>query len=159
MPEFTELEPSKDIADMEADEARETLTEFMDYHEQNEEAYSELEADLEETETEYQEKLDEAQERMAQFREARAEEAEEYVNMPADLIADRFSLDEIETIIEEAEGSADFSEEEDEDDDDTERLTTFSEQQEKGEQGGDGSRKHRERAEQVLSARNFPTGD
>lgn len=157
--EFTELNLSKEVDDMEADEARETLAEFMASHEENQAAYDALHADLEDIESEYKQKLEEREERIAQFKHERAEEAAKHVKMPADLLADRFSIDEIDQILEEAD-EANFSEDTSEDDDETDdSLTTFSNKEEKGRSNGDDRSKYRSRAATVLERKNFPVGE
>lgn len=163
MTEFTELDLKKDIADMDGEEAKKTLTEFMEAHKKNQTAYDAVVEEREEVESDYQEQLEEYEEKMAEFRQKRAEEASEYVNMPADLIAERFEYSEIEQIIAEAEESAEFTEEEptDEDDEDDDRLTTFSEKEQKGRLEGDGGRASgsRDRALDALKNKNFPVSE
>lgn len=160
--DFNDLDLQKDISEMDEEEAKKTLSEFMEAHKQNKAAYDATVEELEETAAEYSQKVEELEERMAEFREKRAAEASEYVNMPADLIADRFSYDEIEQIIEEAEESEDFSEEDESDEDeDDDRLTTFSERDEKGrfDDTGAGSGKNRERAKERMKRKGFPVSE
>lgn len=161
MSEFTELELNKGVEDMSEEEAKKTLSEFMESHQKNRTAYDELQIELEETETEYQEELDQLEERITQFKHERAEEAAQHVNMPADLLVDRFSLDELDQIIAEAD-EADFSEEEPEGEEGEEddKLTTFSEKPEKGRaEGGKDRTEYRQRAKQLLGNKNFPVDD
>lgn len=156
MTEFKDLDLNKEIADMEDEEAKKTLSEFMEAHQKNREAYNSLQTTLEDTEAEYQEKLDQKAERIAEFREQRAEKAADYVNMPAELIADKFSIDEIDQMISEAEEAGvdeEFSEETDEvDEEDTdENLTTFADTGEKGvRESSGGSSYSRDRAESKI---------
>lgn len=150
MTEFHELDLQKDVASMEEEEAKETLSDFMEAHQKNQTAYDELSEERDEIETEYQEKLEEREELISEFKQERAEEAAEYVNMPADLLVDRFSLDEIDTIIEEG-SEADFSEDEPEDEpEDEQTLTTFSEKPEKGRRESNDSFGDTERAKSKL---------
>jgi len=157
--EFTELDLQTDISDMDEEEAKETLSDFMAAHKENQVAYDEKVTELEEVESEYSEEIDELEERLAKFREQRAEDASEYVNMPAGLIAERFSHDEIEQIIEEAESSEEFTEDETDEGEDEDRLTTFSERDEKGRFDGGGSSENRSRAADKLRRRNFPASE
>lgn len=150
--EFEDLELNKDVTSMEEDEAKETLADFMEAHQTNRSAYDELKSELADVETEYQEKLDEKEELIAEFKQDRAEEAAEYVNIPADLVADRFSFSEIEQIIEEGEefsGADDGDDAGDESDDSP--LTTFSDKPEKGTVEGGSDPELRERAREKLS--------
>lgn len=150
--EFTELDLNKSIEEMSEQEAKTTLSDFMEAHQKNQTAYDAVQEELRETETEYEEKLEQREEKIAEFRDQRAEEAAEYVKMPADLLADKFSIEEIEQIISEAEESDEFSEEEQEagdDEDDETRYTTFAERDEKGERES-GSSVDRERVKGKL---------
>lgn len=152
MTDFEDLELNKDVTSMEEDEAKETLSDFMEAHQTNRSAYDELNAKLDDVETEYQEKLDEKEELIAEFKQDRAEEAAEYVNIPADLVADRFSFSEIEQIIEEG---AEFSEQDEDETDEAEEgddspLTTFSEKPEKGTVEGGSNPELRDRAREKL---------
>lgn len=162
MTEFNDLELNDEIPSMTEEEAKKTLSEFMESHQTNRTAYDELSTELDETETEYKEKLDEKEDLISDFKEDRAEEAAEYVNMPAELLADRFSFDEIDQIIEEG---AEFSEEEEGDpEDDPEdgdgSLTTFSDKPEKGKGGskGAGGSGDRDHARSVLQSNGFTVG-
>lgn len=154
--EFNDLDLNKEIADMEADEAKKTLSEFMEKHEKNRTAYDELHTELGEVETEYQEKLEDREELITEFTEERAEEAAEYVNIPAELVADRFSLEEIDQIIEEG---AEFSEQEGEDPEDEpedDTITSFANRPEKGQGGSNGgSEGDRDRARNLLQRNGF----
>lgn len=134
--EFTDLDLSKDVSNMEEGEARETLVDFVEAHQKNRTAYDELQDELSEVETEYEDKIEDREEVIAEFKKERAEEAAEYVNIPADLVAERFEFSEIEQIIEEG---AEFSEEGEDGGEEEEDpfITTFSEQEERGEAGGD----------------------
>jgi hypothetical protein len=153
MTEFTELDLAKDPDDMDAEEAKATLGEFMDAHKQNRDAYDSVQSELQETEAEYKEQLEAKDEKLAEFREKRAQEAAEHVEMPASLLADRFSIDEIEQIIGEAEESAEYSEEPEGDDEEEadDKLTTFSEKPAKGRQESSGGSSYsRDRAEEKI---------
>lgn len=160
MTEFTDLELTKDVSDMSEEEAKETLTDFMKSHQENRSAYDSLQTEFDETVEEKVERIEDLEERISEFTEEKAEEAAEYVNMPSDLIADRFDYSEIEKIIEEAEESTEFSEDEDSDDADEETdesLTSFSERDEKGRFDGDNRSEYRERAKDRLKNHGFPT--
>lgn len=153
MTEFHDLELDSDVSDMEADEAKATLADFMEAHQKNRQAYDAARSELDDVESEYQEQIEEYEERIAEFTEQRAEEAAEYVNMPADLLADRFSIDELETIIDEGQeagGDEDFSDEPEDEPEDDETLTTFSEKPEKGHRTDNSGSKYRETAKQKL---------
>jgi hypothetical protein len=154
MTDFEDLELNKSVDDMDADEAKQTLSEFMDSHKTNRTAYDELSTELDEVETEYQEKLEAKEELIADFRDERASEAAEYVNIPADLVASRFSLDEIEQIIEEGAEFADSGDGEGEEEDDS--LTTFADRAEKGETST--STNYSDRARDKLSQHGLPVG-
>lgn len=154
MSDFTELELKTEIADMDDEEAKKTLSDFMEAHQKNRTAYDELSSELDEVETEYQEKLEAKKEVISGFKQERAEEAAEHVEMPADLLAARFSFDEIEQIIEEA-AEYNESDESDEEDDEDSALTTFAEREEKGETGGDGGYGS-DRARELLGNKGFP---
>lgn len=159
--EFNDLDLTKEIADMEEDEAKKTLSTFMEKHEKNRTAYDELHTELGEVETEYTEKLEDREELIAEFTEERAAEAAEYVNIPAELVADRFSLEEIDQIIEEG---SEFSEQEneestEEEEDDT--ITSFADRPEKGKGGSNGaggSTADRDRARNTLQRNGFTVG-
>lgn len=154
MTEFKELDLGKEPSELEPDEARETLVDFMEAHQTNRTAYDELQAELDDVETEYQEKLDEKEERISEFKEERATEAAEHVKMPAEVLADRFTFSELDQIIEEAE---EFSEEGDDGEDEDEgddALTTFSEQPERGEAGGQADGGPSDRARELIN-KNF----
>lgn len=130
MTEFNEIDLAKDVSDMEGDEARETLADFMQTHEANVEAVDELRSQYAETIEGLESEKEDLQEKVAEFTQERAAEAAEFVNIPADLLVDRFSLDEIEQIIEEGEEYSETNEVEEEED----RLTTFADREEKGKQ-------------------------
>lgn len=154
MTDFTTLELNKEIGDMDAEEARDTLSEFMDAHKSNEDAYDALQTEKEETVSEYEEKIEDYEDLISEFRERRAEKAAEYVEMPEDLLAKRFNIDELDQIIEEAEVSGEFTEEEEADEGETEEddtLTTFSDKPERGRRESSGTgRATRQRAEAKL---------
>lgn len=156
MTEFNELDLTKSVDSLDEEEAKKTLSDFMESHKNNQTAYDELQTELEETETEYKEKIEERDEKLATFKQRRAEEAANHVKMPADILVDRFSFSELEQIIEEAE-DADFSEDEEEEEE--ENLTTFSERPEKGETETQNNAEYRDRAKSVLGGKNFPVGE
>jgi len=146
---FNELELNKDVTEMGEEEAKETLSEFMEAHQKNQSEYDSLQVDLQETKTEYEEKIDDYEERISEFKEERAEEAAQYVKMPAGLLADRFSFSELEQIIEEGE---EFSDVDDEAEEDDEPLTDFNNKEEKGRaESRDPPEQFRERAESKLA--------
>lgn len=153
--EFTEIDLQKEVSEMEPDEARETLVDFMEAHQTNRTAYDELHSKLDDVETEYQEKLEEKEERISQFKEERASEASEYVKMPDEILAEKFTFSELDQIIEEAEQAEEFSEDDETDEDESEgRLTTFSEKEEKGQAGGNADSGPSERAQNLIN-KNF----
>jgi hypothetical protein len=157
MTDFNELELNKSVDSLEADEAKKTLSEFMEQHQKNQAAYDELNDEIDELETEYKQEIAKLEKRVTEFKEERAEEAAEYVNMPADLLVDRFSIEELDQIIEEG-ADADFSEDEPEDEDEPENLTTFSERPEKGrKESGSKNNEAVERARNRLRDHGFPT--
>jgi ADP-ribose pyrophosphatase YjhB (NUDIX family) len=158
MTEFTELDLNSSVSDMDEQEAKQTLSEFMEAHKNNQQAYDTAVAEQEAIEEEYSERVDELEQKLGEFRDDRAEEASEYTNMPPELLAERFSLDELEQIIEEGK-EADFSEEKDEPDEDNEpdSLTTFADREEKGQTGGEGASKYRSQAKAKLADHGFPT--
>lgn len=153
MTDFTDLELTEDIPDMEEDEAKETLSEFMEAHKQNRTAYDELAGELDEVETEYQDKLEQREDLIAEFKQERAEKAAEYTNVPADIMVERFELEELDQIIEE--GDEEFSDpDENEDEEDEPSLLNFSEQEEKG--VTDTESPYRDRARKALGRQGFP---
>jgi len=126
-----EFELQTDPEEMDGDDAKATLAEFMEKHRENVEEYDELETDFSELEEEH----DEQTEALAELRTKFAEEAAEYVNLAPDVIADRFSYSEILSIVEEGDNSEEFSEDEEPEDaeeDEEGQLTTFSQREEKG---------------------------
>jgi hypothetical protein len=146
MTEFTDLELADDVSDMEEDELRETLTDFMQAHEENREAYDSAKSQIDEIETEYQEKIEQYEEKIDEFKHERAKEAAEYANLPAELLAERFEFAELDQIIEEGEEAEEFSgsgEPEGEEDEEDERMTTFSEKKEKGRKESGGANRKR----------------
>ena len=157
MTEFTELDLSKPVEEMEADEARETLTDFMEAHRSNQDAYDAVQSEVDEIEAEYSEQIEDYEKMLTEFREDKAEEAAEHVNMPADLLADRFEYSELEQIIEDGE---EFSEEPEDDEGDEEEtsLTTFSDKPQKGrKEDTNGTERYRDEAASALSSHGFPT--
>lgn len=162
MTDFTEVDLDTDIPEMEGDEAKETLSEFMKVHKENRQAYDERVTEAEETASEYQEELEDKEELISDFKEERAEKAAEYVSMPAELLADRFDFSELDQIIEEAEEAEEGEETEFDDetpDEEDDSLTTFSEQPEKGEWENDNRAKYRDRAKERLAQKGFPVQD
>lgn len=152
--EFNELSLNKEISEMEDDEARETLVDFMQAHAENREAYDELSTKLDKTDTEFREELEKYEDKLESVKAEYAEEAAEYVNMSSELIQDRFSLDEVKQIIDEAEGSEEFSESEEPEDEDEDRLTTFAQREEKGRrEAEDGPTRFRDEAQSALRAK------
>lgn len=73
MPEFKELEPKDDLDELDGEEAKEALSQFMEAHEQNKTAYAETKESAEEA----RERADEAEETLSEFRETLAEDAVE----------------------------------------------------------------------------------
>lgn len=162
MTEFTDLELNKEVSELDGEDAKQTLVDFIEAHQTNRAAYDELQAELDETETEYQEKVESLEETVAEFKSERAEEAAEYVNMPAEILAERFSFDELDQIIEEAEESEEFSEDnEPEEEEEDGSLTTFSDKPPKGkETGGSGEpSKTRQKAREMLAQRGVVSND
>lgn len=163
MTEFTNLDLNKSIEDMTEGELRETLSDFMDAHEDNRQAYDTKADEVDEVETEYQEQIEDLEEKVTEYKESRAAEAAEYVNMPSSILAERFSFSELEQIIEEGEASEEFADEEgdNEDDDEPDRLTTFAEREQKG-QVDNGEKpanpKFRRSASELLSEKGLSIG-
>lgn len=149
---FTEVDLDTEVDDMDAEDARETLSQFMEVHEQNKDAYDNLSAEFKQAEEEYEQTIEDKEERIAEFKTQRAEEASDYVKMPADLLAERFTFSELDQIIEEG---SEFSEEDEESEEDDEMLTTFAEKEEKGRTEG-GTSKYRDRASTKLSEHGLP---
>jgi len=158
MTEFTELELNKDVESMTEAEAKETLSDFMDAHTDNQAAYDAKAGEVEEVESEYQEKIETLEEKVSEFKERRAQEAAEYVKMPAEILAARFSFDELDQIIEEAEGSEEFSEDEPEDDEDDGRLTEFVERDQKSKKSEKTETKFNRSTEELLAEQGLPIG-
>jgi len=158
MTQFTDLDLTKPVDEMEADEARETLAEFMESHRENREAYDSLQTEFSEREDELTDEVEELEGRVAEFTEEKAERAAEHVKMPADLLAARFSIDELEQIIEEGE---EFSEEPDEpEEEESEMLTSFNDKPQKGRlEDDDRSAKFRDHAKTMLSSQGFHVED
>lgn len=150
--EFTELDLNKEVSDLEEDETKETLVDFMETHQKNTEAYDELQSEIEDVETDYQEQIEDYEEKLSGVKAEYAEEASEYVNVTKEIMLDRFSLDEIKQIIDEAEAEEEFSDEPDEEpEDETSSLTTFADRGEKGRRDPeDGPSKFRDKAESKL---------
>lgn len=160
MTEFTELETKKEISEMSEEEARETLSEFMQEHEKNKQAYSERTDALDEKD----EEIETLEERVSEFKEQKAAEAAQYVQMPESILADRFSFSELDQIIAEAEEAGvdtEYSEEEEETDEaDDEPLTDFASRKQKGQkQTGGPTKANRDRAVQMLRQNDFPARD
>ena len=154
MTEFTDLTLDKSVDDMTENEAKETLAQFMESHQKNQTAYDDLQTEYSEAQDEYEAKLEEKRERITEFREEKAEAAAEYVKMPAPLLAERFSISELDQIIEEG-AEAEFSEDESEEPEE-EDLTTFSQKEEKGKAESGGNEQARERARDRLRSKGFP---
>lgn len=155
MTEFTDLSLTKDVEDMSEAEAKETLSDFVSEHESNQSAYDEMKTEYEEKIDAREERVEDLEARVEEWREEKAAEAAEYVQMPSGLLADKFSIDELEQIIDEG---AEFEQEaEEEDEKEEEPLTTFTEKPEKGKEEGSGfSEDVEKRARQRLAERGFP---
>lgn len=148
MTDFDEIDLAKDVSEMSEEEAKATLTDFMETHSKNTEAYDELQTEFSEAEEEYEQTIEERDERIHEFKEDLAEEAADHVNVPADLMVERFEFSELEQIIEEGEEYSEESQESEETEEggDEDVLTTFSDKPEKGTAEGGGTSKHAERA-------------
>jgi len=155
MSKFTDLTLDTSVDDMTGDEAKETLSQFMESHQKNQTAYDELQTEYSEAQEEYEAKLEEKSERIAEFRKEKARAASEYVRMPATLLAERFSISELDQIIEEG-AEAEFSKDEDDESEEIEDLTTFSQKEEKGKAESGGNEQARERARDRLRSKGFP---
>ena len=155
MSKFTDLTLDKSVDDMTEDEAKETLAQFMESHQKNQTAYDELQTEYSDAQDEYEAKLEEKRERITEFREEKANKAADYVKMPAPLLAERFSISELDQIIAEGE-EADFSEDDSSEESEEKDLTTFSEKEEKGKAESGGNAKARERARDRLMSKGFP---
>lgn len=143
---------------MERDELANTLREFMESHEDNQDAYDDLKAEFDQSIEEFEERVSEFEEKLDSVKEKRAEEASEFTNIPSDILADRFSLDELDQMIEEAE--TDFSEEESsEEDEEDQRLTTFTQREERGRNEGETKTEYRDRARQALARNGLPVSE
>lgn len=160
MTEFTALELEKDVSDMEAEEAQETLSDFMDIHASNQEAYSDLQDSKQEKINEFKEEKESLEETLDEVKTHFAGKAKEYVNLPEDLIVDRFSLAEIQKIVEEG---SEFAEEDDstEEEEETDFMTTFAEREQKGNLEGEenGRTDFSEEAADALKRHGVSVGD
>lgn len=152
---FTELDLTKNVSEMSEAEAKETLSDFMRKHSENQEAYDEVVSEYEDELEEKEETIESLEDELDEWREELAEEAAECVEMPANLLAAKFSRDELEQIISEA---SEHSEEEEEEDDEPDRLTTFSDKEQKGKETTPDYRNEeaQERAKKALASRGFP---
>jgi hypothetical protein len=163
MSEFTELDVQKDIDEMSESELRTTLTDFIDKHRANVDAYDELQTEFDDTVSEKDERIESLEERVDEFKQKKAAEAAEYVKMPEGILAERFSFAELEQIIEEAEeagADGEFSEDEDtsEDaDDEDEALTEFADRPPKGQRDSERPSEFRDRAKSRLASHGLPT--
>lgn len=140
MTDFNELGLGTDVSDMDDDEVRETLVEFMEAHQKNQEAYDETVSEFEDRIDEVQAQKDDLEQTIGELKTEYAEAAAEHVNMPAELLEERFDFNEIRQILEE---SAEFADADD-DENDGLPLTDFADKEQKGEtseggeEGGDG---------------------
>ena len=156
MTDFTDADIDGDVSSMSGDEARQTLIEFMDVHATNRNAYDELQTEFNDTVAELEEENESLEARVSEFKSDLAAEAAEFVKLPQDLVADRFSIEEIEQIIAEGEEFADTDADDDSED---EQMTTFSEKDEKGktaEPSSGAAGEKRQRAATLLSQNGFP---
>lgn len=147
MTDFDEIDLAKDVSEMSEEEAKATLTDFMETHSKNTEAYDELQTEFGEAEEEYEQTIEERDERIHEFKEELADDAAEHVNIPSDILVDRFEFSELEQIIEEGEEYSEESQEEETGEGDSEDpLTTFSDKPEKGQAEGGSTAKRAESA-------------
>lgn len=156
--EFKELDLNKEVSDMEGDEARETLVDFMQAHRENREAYDAVISEFEDELDQVNDEKEELEQTVSKFKDELAEEAAEVTNFPADLIKTKFSLSEIETVLEEAEEAGEFSDSSGEEEEEEEpSLTTFSEKPEKGKRDPeDTPSKYRDTARALLGQHGVP---
>ena len=153
MNEFT-LKKSTD--EMEADELRSTLDEFMEKHAENTEAYDSLveERDefsekVESLEADVSEYAETAESLQAKFAEIVAEESDLF---DSEEVADRFSLDELISKAD-AMGAFSLTMDSDDDDDDDGEGPTFADKPERGPVPSDDDKNaFREQAESDLRA-------
>lgn len=146
MTEFQEMEVDEDLSEIPEDELRSTFAAFLETHESNVEAVNNLRASYSEKVESLESEVESLEDKVSEFTQEKAEEAAQYVNIPEELVAERFSLEEIEQIIEEGEEFSESNEEEDEDS----PLTTFAERGDKGKQDKEPSTEFRQRATKLM---------
>lgn len=142
-----EFELKTEPDEMEPEDLRATLTDFMEKHDENVDEYRELESDFSET----KDALEDAEDTLDTLKTKFAEEAADYINLDPHIIAERFTYSEIVQIVEEGD-EADFSEDE-QTDDEPDTLTTFTEREEKGNLEGEGGAGGNERTDFSDAAR------
>lgn len=159
--DFKELDLNKQVSEMDEDEARETLVDFMEAHQENRQAYDATVSEFEEQIEDIRADKQEVEEKLGEIHSEYAEKAAEVTNMPADLIEERFSFSEVEQILEEAEAAGEFSESAEEEEEENETLTEFAEREEKGKSEKESTQRteFRDEARELLSQQGIPTGD
>lgn len=138
----------EDLSEIPEDELRSTFAAFLETHESNVEAVDDLRATYSERIESLESEKEDLEDKVSEFTAEKAEEASEYVNIPEEIIVERFSLGEIEQIIEEGEEFSESSEEEEDD----EPLTTFANRGEKGKKDKESAAtEYRKEAENLMS--------
>lgn len=151
MTDFENLELGEEISDMEGDDAKETLSEFMESHKKNSQAYDEVQTDYEDRIDELENDKEELQETLQTVKSEYAEKAAEETGFTEETLMKRFDFQEIREVVDEIEEAEDFSEE-DEEEEEEQRFTQFAERDEKGKTPpDDGRTADRETAEKLLS--------
>lgn len=157
--EFTELDLNKDVSDMEDDEARETLVDFMQAHRENREAYDSVISEFEDEIENITDEKDELEQTLGEIHSQYAEKAAEVTRFPQDLIEERFDFAEVKQILAEAEEAGEFSEESEEEEEEP-SLTTFTERPEKGKRDPENTpTKYHDTARELLAQHGVPTGE
>lgn len=160
MTDFNELELEQDVADMEGEEAKETLVDFMEAHQKNREAYDATVTEFKDKIDEVQEQKNEIEDTLGELKTEYAEEAAKHVNMPAELLEKRFDFAEIRQILEDA---AEFAESQEDEEDTGLPLTDFADREPKGKtgDGGDGGEGYgfREEAAKHLERHGINVGE
>lgn len=162
MTDFTELGIEKDVDEMEESELRETLSDFMEEHTKNKEAYDSLRTEFQDELDEKDERIEDLESRVSEFKQDKAEEAAEHVKMPADVLAERFEFSELEQIIEEAEEFSEDDETTEGEESESDYLTDFADREQKGKQepsGNGPTRENRERAKRAMQNQGFPVSE
>lgn len=152
MTDFNNLELNKEISDMEGDEAKETLSEFMESHKKNSQAYDEVQTEFEDRIDELENDKEELQETLTTVKSEYAEKAAEKTGFTEEVLMKRFDFQELRGVVEEIEDADEFSEEEEEETEEEQRFTQFAERDEKGKTPPDDTpNQYREQAKTLLA--------